>query len=89
MAYQVEFDKRALKDLQKLDRKVASLIVTKCSLLETDPLSGSSIKCLWANLYRLKVLGEWRVVYLVEGTKVSIILIGHRRDIYRQLPHRV
>ena len=89
MAYQVEFDKRALKDLQKLDRKVTRSIMTKCSVLETDPLSGSGIKCLRANLYRLKVFRDWRVVYLVEGTKVSIILIGHRKDIYRQLPHRV
>ena len=89
MAYQVEFDKRALKDLQKLDREVASLIVTKCSLLEAEPLLGSNIRRLGSNLYRLKVLRAWRIAYLVEGTKVSSILIGHRRDFYRRLPHRV
>lgn len=89
MAYQVEFDKRALKDLKKLDRKIASSIVTECALFETSPLSGPNIKCLRSNLYRLKVLRDWRVVYLVEGAKVSIILIGHRKDIYKQLLQRV
>jgi len=89
LAYQVEFDKRALKDLQKIDRKLANSILTKCSLLEVDPLSGPNIKRFRANLYRLKVFRDWRVVYLVEGTKVSIILIGPRKDVYRQLPHRV
>ena len=85
MAYQIEFDKRAKKDLQQLDHKVKQAIVEKCSLLEENPLRGPGVKHFGSNLYRLEVLRVWRVIYLLEGSKVSIILIGHRKDCYKRL----
>jgi len=83
--YRVEFDKRALRDLKKLDPQVQRSIIEKCVLLEENPLKGPGIKHLNSNLYRLKVLRDWRVVYLVEGSKVSIMLVSHRKDCYKRL----
>lgn len=89
MAYQVEFDKRAQKDFGKLNRQIATAIIDKCHVLEESPVQGPGIKCLKFRLYRLEVLHDWRVVYLVEGIKVTIILVGHRKDVYRRLRQRV
>lgn len=89
MAYQVEFDKRAQKDLRKLNPQVATAIVDKCSILEESPLQGPGIKRLKHNVYRLVVLYDWRVVYVVEGTKATIILVDHRKNIYRRLRQRI
>jgi len=38
---------------------------------------------------RLKVLRVWRVVYQIEGPKVRVILIGHRKDCYARLRRRM
>lgn len=89
MVYQIEFDKRVLKDLQKLNHQVKQAVIEKCSLLKENPLRGPGVKHLnsnfYSNLYRLEVLRVWRVIYLLEGSKVSIILIGHRKDCYKRL----
>ena len=86
MGYQVEFDKRVGKDLKKLDPQVATRIIKKCSILFQDPTEGPNISRLKLvpNLYRLQI-GDYRVVYLVEGNKVIIKYIRHRKDIYRSL----
>lgn len=89
LAYRVEFDSRASKDLEKLSRDVAQAVVQKCSTLGENPLEGPGIKRLSVNLYRLEVLRVWRVVYLVEGTTVGVVLVGHRRDCYHRLRRRL
>jgi len=89
LAYQVEFDSRASKDMQKLSRDIAQAVVQKCSILAENPLDGPGIKRLSASLYRLEVQRVWRVVYLVEGANVTVILVGHRRDCYQRLRRRM
>lgn len=86
MGYQVEFDKRTEKDLSKLDPQVAARIIEKCSTLYKDPTTGPNISHLklMPNLYRLRV-GDYRVVYIVEGNRVIIKYIKHRKDIYTSL----
>jgi len=85
--YQVEFDKRVItKDLRKLTPQVAYRIIKRCSFLSKEPINGPHISRLKlkANLYRLRV-GDYRVVYMVEGNRVIIKYIKHRKDIYRSL----
>ena len=86
MDYQVEFDKRVKKDLKRLDPQVTARIVEKCSTLCQDPTKGPNISHLklMSNLYRLHI-GNYRVVYIVEGNKVIIKYIKHRKDIYRSM----
>jgi mRNA interferase RelE/StbE len=42
------------------------------------PLTGK-LKGLW----RLRV-GDWRVIYEIEGSKVIIYTIGNRKDVYKR-----
>lgn len=86
MGYQVEFDKRTEKDLSKLDSQVTARIIGKCATLYKDPTKGPNISHLksMSNLYRLRV-GDYRVVYIVEGNRVIIKYIKHRKDIYTSL----
>ena len=89
MAYLVEFDKRISKDLNKLSPDIARTLIERCSALRVNPLEGPGIKRLSSNLYRLEVLHVWRVVYLVEGSKVLVLLVGHRKDCYDRLRRRI
>ena len=90
MAWQIEFDPSAAKELAKLDKPVARRIVQflreRIAAL-TDPrslgeaLRGDELGSFWK--YRL---GDYRVVAEIVDRRVVIIVvrIGHRREVYRK-----
>ena len=90
MAWQIEFDPAAVKELAKLDKPVARRIVQflreRIAAL-TDPrslgeaLRGDELGSFWK--YRL---GDYRVVAEIVDRRVVIIVvrIGHRREVYRK-----
>ena len=90
MAWQIEFDPSAVKELAKLDKPVARRIVQflreRIAPL-TDPrslgeaLRGDELGSFWK--YRL---GDYRVVAEIVDRRVVIIVvrIGLRREVYRK-----
>lgn len=89
MAWQIEFDPDALKDLRKLDKPIQIRLVgflrTRVSTL-TNPrdigeaLSGQRLGSYWK--YRV---GDWRIICDIEDQKilVRVLRIGNRREVYR------
>ncbi|MBI2305491.1 MAG: type II toxin-antitoxin system RelE/ParE family toxin [Chloroflexi bacterium] len=72
--------------MERLDSQARKRVIRKCSLLGKNPLRGSNIRRLggYENLYRIRI-GDWRVVYIVEGNVVIVKYIGHRKEIYRNI----
>lgn len=87
MSWHVEFTQAALRELKKLDRHTAALImgwVRKNLEGCTDPRSHG--KALTANLsgaWRYRV-GDYRLIADLQDDRVIILVltVGHRRDIY-------
>ena len=89
MAWQVELDRAAVRDLKKLDRPMARRILTflqsRVAALD-DPrslgeaLRGSRLGEFWK--YRV---GDYRIIARIEDAAVRILVvrIGNRRDVYR------
>lgn len=89
MAWQVELDRAAVRDLKKLDRPTARRILTflqsRVAALD-DPrsigeaLRGSRLGEFWK--YRV---GDYRIIARIEDAAVRILVvrIGNRRDVYR------
>ena len=89
MAWQIEFDPDALKDLRKLDKPIQIRLVgflrTRVSSL-TNPrdigeaLSGQRLGSYWK--YRV---GDWRIICDIQDQKilVRVLRIGNRRVVYR------
>lgn len=80
----VEWTDGAIEDLEKLDKVVARRVLKKITWFSKnfeqfvpEPLSGQ-----FGETYKLRV-GDWRVVYTVEGKTVIIQFVGHRREIYK------
>ena len=77
--------RHAKKQLGKIP-KVKQLIIGQKirSLLggglvtNVEPLSG------YKGVYRSRV-GDYRIIYKIEGDKLFVILVGHRREIYELL----
>ncbi len=90
MAWKIEVDPAAAKELGKIDPQVARRIVKflqeRVSLLE-DPrsigeaLKGSALGEFWK--YRV---GDYRIISSIQDSVVTILVvrIGNRRDVYRK-----
>jgi mRNA interferase RelE/StbE len=81
MLYQIEFKPRAIRDLKSIEKSQARRITDKIALMK-DNLAGD-VKRLtnFTPEFRLRV-GEYRVLFEVEGNKVLIYRVRHRKDAY-------
>lgn len=85
--YKVEFSKAALRNIKKLDKDVAQVIVSwiNKNLEGTDnPRQyGKPLKGALAKAWRYRV-GDYRILCEIQDDKVVIIVIriGHRREVY-------
>jgi mRNA interferase RelE/StbE len=88
MIYQVEFSHLALKQLKKMDKHTASMIISyiKKKLMNTEnPRQyGKALKGNLNDKWRYRV-GNYRILAKIQDDKVfiAIIEIGHRKDIYK------
>ena len=87
MKYTVEFSKEALKDLKKLEKPTAALILgwVRKNLEGTDDPRRHG-KALTGNLggrWRYRV-GDYRLLARIDDGRVLILVlhVGHRREIY-------
>ncbi|MFY9259874.1 MAG: type II toxin-antitoxin system RelE/ParE family toxin [Gallionella sp.] len=89
MAWRIEIDDAAKKELAKLDKPVAKRILdflrNRLAVLD-DPrsigaaLTGSTLGSFWK--YRV---GDYRIISSIEDDAVRILVvkIGNRREVYR------
>ena len=80
----IEWTEGAIRDLRKLDRQVARRILRKLDWFSKnfervvpEPLAR---EFKWT--YKLRV-GNWRVIYTIEGDVMIIQSIDHRREVYK------
>lgn len=89
MAWRIEFEDTALKELAKLDKQVARRILTflreRVAVLD-DPrsvgeaLKGSRLGEFWK--YRV---GDYRIITNIEDgvMRILVLKVGNRREVYR------
>lgn len=81
MIYQIDFKPRALKDLKLISSDEAGRIIEKVNGLKNDLAGDVKRLTQFTPEYRLRV-GSYRVLFEVEGAKVVIYRVRHRRDAY-------
>ena len=77
----VEFKPRAVKDLEALDRATARRVLEKISGLENNLAGDVKRLTNFTPEYRLRV-GDYRVLFELEGDRVIIYRIKHRSRAY-------
>lgn len=80
----IDFVKSAEKELGKLDKRLSRRLLEKIQKLGDNPYGQDSQKLAGGKGYRIR-LGDYRIVYIIDkfNKLVTIIKIGHRREIYR------
>lgn len=82
MAYRISYKKSVQKDLAALPKAEARRVLDKIEKeLASRPEKFPPLKGLFAGLRKLRV-GDYRVIFVVQGEQVLVLRIGHRRDVY-------
>ena len=87
MAWKIEFEARADKQLDKLNRHDAARIIKlleEVALLDDPTVRGHALVGNLRGLWRYRVEG-WRVIVRLELGRLVILVIeiGHRSNVYR------
>ena len=85
--YRIELSNFVAKELEKIykvDQKLYFRFISTIETLKLNPYQGKRLRGKFAGDYSLRV-GDYRIVYIVYKDRllVSIIDLGHRREIYR------
>lgn len=82
MHYSIEFKPRAIKDLKALTAHERSRIVAKVEGLQNDLAGDVKRLTHFTPEYRLRV-GDYRVLFEVEGERLIIYRVMQRGEAYR------
>jgi len=83
MTYQIIIAKRAKKDIDKLDVVAKKRLKLALLKLKEEPIKLSKkLIDLKIGQYRYRI-GDYRIIFDLDGNKIIILRVGHRREIYR------
>ena len=85
MAHTIHLERRAERDLRRLPQDVIRRIDTMFGQLAEDPRPDDVVRLSGRTNsgWRVRV-GDYRILYRIEGYRVEVYRIKHRRDAYRQ-----
>lgn len=84
MKYRLVYTRRAVRDIEKLDEVTRARVDRTLTRYESDPFKYAE-KLTDPNLgtYRFRI-GDYRVVFDVEGGDIVVLRVGHRRELYKR-----
>lgn len=85
-SYKIFYKKPAVKSIQKLTPQIKKRLKIKLEFFmnQEDPLLYAKALTKPADAqYRFRV-GNYRVLFDVEGDKIVVLLVQHRKDVYRK-----
>ena len=83
MAYDIQYDPKAVKQLSKLDKSIASSLLDGIEDFANYPVLTKikKLKTPFDGAYRLRI-GDYRVVFYQEDNLMLISKVSHRKDVY-------
>ena len=80
--YELVISNRFRRDLRRLDAQIHRCILDALEELQENPYQGSQLTNVRIGQWRMRV-GDYRIRYDVEGDRVLLYRVRHRKDIYR------
>jgi mRNA interferase RelE/StbE len=85
MNYNLVYTRRAEKDIKKLALFMKGYIGKALPKLKDNPVELSEkLTDPEIGTYRFRI-GDYRVIFDIEGNDIIILRVGHRKEIYRRL----
>ena len=83
MSYKIVYTKSAYKDIQRLDAVAKKKLKEKVAVFSKKPFSyARKLMDSKIGTYRWRA-GNYRIVFDMDGKRIIILRIGHRREIYK------
>ena len=82
MRYDVQFKPRAIKDIQGLPSRIRGRVLARIEEMGDDLKGDVKRLTNFTPEYRLRV-GDFRVLFGIEGETIVIYRVRHRREAYR------
>ncbi len=84
--YKVEVRRRAQRALDKLPKSDVEAVIEAIQDLAQTPRPRGIEKVKTTGLWRIRQ-GDYRIIYAIEDNEhlVTVVRVGHRREIYRAL----
>ena len=88
MSWELEFDRRAIRELKKLSpnakQEILGYLESRIATDEDPRRFGKELKANLSGLWRYRV-GDYRIICRIIDNKLVVIVIavGHRRDVYK------
>lgn len=89
MAWSVELDPAAERELDKLDpviaRRILSFLYQRIAKLDDPRSIGEALKGSALGLFWKYRVGDWRIIAHIEDDilRILVVRIGHRKEVYR------
>ena len=89
MAWKIEFDPAALKELRKLDKPVEKRILKflreRVEKLDDPRQVGARLQGALSGFWKYRV-GDYRLICSLEDDRLVVLVlrIGHRREVYKR-----
>jgi mRNA interferase RelE/StbE len=89
LAWRIEFEEAALKELAELDKPMAKRIVTflreRVAVLDDPRSMGEALKGSRLGDFWKYCVGDYRIVANIEDgvMRILVLKVGNRRDVYR------
>ena len=84
MKYELVYTRRADRDIEKLEPNVKNRIGKALLRYSEEPLKfAEKLSDPILGEYRFRI-GDYRVIFDLQGNEIVLLRVGHRRDIYRR-----
>ena len=84
MKYTLFYTQRAERDIARLDSKTKERIGKTLLRYQEEPLEyAEKLSDPILGGYRFRI-GDYRVIFDIEGNEIVVLRVGHRREIYRR-----
>ena len=82
MKYDVQFKPGAVKDIKGMPPSIQSRVLVKITQMSNDLKGDVKRLTSFTHEYRLRV-GDYRVLFEIEGKSIIVYRVRHRREAYR------
>lgn len=84
MKYKLVYTQRAIKDIEGLEKNIKKRLGKTLLRYEEDPLKyAGKLTNSSLGTYRFRI-GDYRIIFDLEGNDIVVLRVGHRRDIYKK-----
>jgi len=84
MNHIINWDHKAKDELKDFEPHISKRIIKKVKELEKDPFASDIKHLKGQHGFRLRV-GDYRVIFEIEGKNLTILKVGHRKHIYDRM----